>query len=74
MAEFKWHKMADERPTNEMGKYLLIGKRGGMYLANGFHVWEYSQRKSFYIPNNRSGYMDFDKIKAWAEIPEYVTE
>lgn len=71
MAEFKWHAMVDERPINENARYLLVGKRGGMYLANGFHVWEHSGRKSFYIPNNRGGYMDFDKIMAWAEVPPY---
>lgn len=66
-----WHRMADVQPTDENGKYLLLGKRGAMYLANGFHVWEHSGRKSFYIPNNRSGYVDFDKVKAWAEVPPY---
>lgn len=65
-----WHRMAYEQPTDEKGKYLLLGKRGAMYLANGFHTWEHSQRKSFYIPNNRSGYVDFDKIYAWAVVPE----
>lgn len=66
-----WHMMADEQPTDEKGKYLLLGKRGAMYMANGFHTWEYSQRKSFYIPNNRSSYVDFDKVVAWALIPEF---
>lgn len=47
MAEFKWHKMADEEPTDERGKYLLLGKRGAMYLANGFHTWEHSERINF---------------------------
>lgn len=66
-----WHKMADEQPKDENGKYLLLGKRGAMYLANGFHVWEHSGSKSFYIPNRRSAYLDFDKVKAWAEVPPY---
>ena len=65
-----WHRMADEEPNDEKGRYLLLGKRGGMYLANGFHVWEHSGRRSFYIPNNRSGYVDFDKVEAWAVVPE----
>lgn len=64
-----WHGMADEQPTDERGKYILLGKRGAMYLANGFHTWDHSGRKSFYIPNNRSGYIDFDKVEAWAEVP-----
>ena len=65
-----WHKMADEQPTDEDGKYLLLGKRGAMYFANGFDDWP-SGRNTFYIPNNRSGYVDFDKVEAWAEVPEY---
>ena len=65
-----WHKMADEQPTDEEGKYLLLGKRGAMYFANGFQDW-FSGRKTFYIPNNRSSYVDFDKVEAWAEVPEY---
>ena len=68
---FKWHKMADEQPTDEGGKYLLLGKRGAMYLANGFHAWLNTERNSFYIPNNRSGYLGFDKVEAWAEVPPY---
>lgn len=66
-----WHRMADEEPSDEKGKYLLLGKREAMYLANGFHVWLNMERKSFYIPNNRSGYVDFDKVKAWAVVPPY---
>ena len=69
-----WHRMADEEPSDEKGKYLLLGKRGAMYLANGFRTWEHSQRKSFYIPNNRSGHMDFDKVEAWAVVPEMEVE
>jgi len=65
-----WHMMADEESSDEKGKYLLIGMRGAMYLANGFHTRERSQRKSFYIPNNRRGYMGFDKVEAWAVVPE----
>lgn len=71
MSEFKWHLMSKQQPTDEHATYLLMGKRGAMYLASGFHVWEHSGRKSFYIPNNRSGYMDFDKVRAWSAIPEY---
>lgn len=28
MAEFRWHRMEDEQPTDERGKYLILGKRG----------------------------------------------
>lgn len=65
-----WHRMADEEPSDERGRYLLVGKGGAMYLARGFHTLEHSQRKIFYIPNNRSGYVDSDSVKAWAVVPE----
>ena len=65
-----WHRMADEEPSDERSRYLLIVKFGAMYLASGFHVWEHSGRKSFYILNNRIGYVDFDRVKAWAVVPE----
>ena len=65
-----WHRMADTQPTKESANYLLLGKRGALYVARGFHVWP-NGSKNFYIPNNRGGYVDFETIKAWAEIPEY---
>ena len=68
MAEFKWHKMADERPTNVSVSYLLLGNGGGLYVGR------ISTPTSFHIPNHRDGYMTSNKIKAWAEIPEYVAE
>lgn len=74
MPMLRWHAMADERPQYPNVRYLIIGKRGAMYMADGFIVWKHSGRKSFYIPNNRDVYKDFNKIKAWTEIPEYVAE
>lgn len=65
MAEFEWHKMADERPTNKNARYLLLGNGGGLYVGR------ISTPRSFHIPNHRYGYMMSNKIKAWAEIPEY---
>lgn len=68
MAEFKWHKMAYERPTNESARYLLLGNGGGLYVGR------ISTPKSFHIPNHRYGHMMSSQLKAWAEIPEYVAE
>ena len=63
--------MTDERPTDEGSAYLLLGNGGGMYVgristlicANGSTV--------FRIPNNRSGYIGSESVKAWAEIPPF---
>lgn len=71
MAEFKWHKMADERPTDEGARYLLLGNGGGLYVGTISTLRCANGSTSFHIPNNRKGFMVSSKIKAWAEIPEY---
>lgn len=70
---FEWHDMADEQPTEERANYVVLGNRGGMYLASSFHVTS-GGKGMFYVPNNRSGYVGFDKVKAWALVPEYREE
>ena len=71
MSDFTWHLMADEQPADNNASYVIVGKRGAMYLAGHIIEWA-SGSRSFYIQNNRSNYMDFDKVKAWAEIPPLV--
>lgn len=74
MAEFEWHAMADERPTNKNARYLLLGNGGGLYVGRISTLRCYDGSMSFHIPNHRDGYMVSNKIKAWAEIPEYEGE
>lgn len=69
MSDFTWHKMADEQPTNSNVTYVIVGKRGAMYLAS-LYVWQ-SGALEFYIKNNRDPWMKFDKVEAWAEIPPF---
>lgn len=61
-----WHEMTKEQPTDNDVRYLLMGNGGGLYVgylrANG---------KLFYIPNNRSSYLEIKSVKAWAVIPEF---
>lgn len=71
MSEFKWHAMADERPTNEDARYLLLGNGGGLYVGRISTLRCYNGLTSFHIPNHRAGFMVSSKIRAWAEIPEY---
>lgn len=80
--EFKWHLMADEKPKEGKGRYILMGHRGALYYADrydvgsggsDFHVqnnrWGWSGGSNFHVPNNRWGYMGAESVKAWAEIP-----
>lgn len=71
MSEFKWHRMADERPTNKSARYLLLGNGGGLYVGRISTLRCYDGSMSFHIPNHRDGYMTSSKIKVWTEIPEY---
>lgn len=68
--EFRWHKMADERPTDEDGTYLLLGNGGGMYVAR-IRLICADGSTLFRIPNNRSGQIVSKSIKAWAEVPPF---
>lgn len=70
ITNFQWHLMAEEQPTDEDASYVIVGKRGAMYLAGHMDAFP-SGRRYFYIQNNRNNFMEFDKVKAWAEIPPF---
>ena len=69
MSEFKWHMMAEEMPEKGKKDYLVIGLKGGLYLAPRFEgygergddVWFRDTRGNFHYP---------DKVLAWAEVPK----
>ena len=67
--EFRWHLMADKRPTNEDARYLLMGNGGGMYVGTIGTLMCADGSMTFNIPNHRGGHMNSRSIKAWAEIP-----
>lgn len=69
--EFRWHRMVDERPTDEDGTYLLLGNGGGMYVARISTLICADGSTMFRIPNNRSGHIGSRSIKAWAEVPTF---
>lgn len=72
MSEFKWHKPEDELPEFGEGDYLLMGKRGALYVACEFQPYSFdSEQAYFYVQNNRYQFLDVKKVKAWAEIPKY---
>lgn len=69
MSEFKWHMMAEEMPEKGKKDYLVIGLKGGLYLAPRFEgygergdgVWFRDTRGNLHYP---------DKVLAWAEVPK----
>ena len=69
MNEFRWHIMADEMPEKGKKDYLVMGVKGGLYLAPRFEgygergddVWFRDTRGNFHYP---------DKVLAWAEVPK----
>lgn len=69
-ADFTWHLMADELPNNENARYIILGRRGVLYIAFGFQYWN-DGSACFFVGEERYGYLDFDKVRAWAEIPPY---
>ena len=69
MSEFKWHLMADECPPTGYGHYIIMGHRGGMYIADNFETAPYSDYRCFHVPNVRGNYKYDHEVKAWAEIP-----
>lgn len=69
MSEFKWHMMAEEMPEKGKKDYLVMGLKGGLYLAPRFEgygergddVWFRDTRGNLHYP---------DKVLAWAEVPK----
>ena len=68
MAKFKWHAMADEYPEDFDAQYLLLGKDGMLYMSTLEIHGDYYLFRSYY---NHYYYINSEKIKAWAKIPEY---
>lgn len=72
MSKFEWHAAADGVPEAGDGRWLLLGNRGGLYVATKcIYGFRGPLNAVFYVPNRRDNYMDVDAVKAWAEIPPY---
>ena len=69
MSEFKWHMMAEKMPEKGKKDYLVMGLKGGLYLAPRFEgygergddVWFRDTRGKLHYP---------DEVLAWAEVPK----
>lgn len=65
MSEFRWHMMADERPGRDRGNYVVLGVRGGVYLAREYIDESWGR----YFREGHGHHIDADKVLAWAEVP-----
>jgi len=68
MAKFKWHVMTDEYPVDFDAQYLLLGEDGKLYVSV---LESFNDCYLFRSHYNHYWYMNSEKIKAWAKIPEY---
>lgn len=71
MSEFKWHLMSEEAPPTGYGHYIIMGQRGGLYIADNFESASYTDYRCFHVPNVRGNYKYDHEVKAWAEIPSF---
>ena len=70
MAEFKWHLMADEVPEYGMKDYLVMGPKGGLKIARGYHEgFNGPLGAHFHRNKNGFGIIADEEAYAWAEIP-----
>lgn len=68
MSNFTWHDMADERPEIGNNDYIVLGIKGGLYLAKRF---EGISDSDVWFRDTRGNHLEPDKVLAWAEVPPY---
>lgn len=65
MSEFKWHLMLNERPERGKNDYIVMGVKGGLYLAPRFEGYDDKE----WFRDTRGNHHYPSKVLAWAEIP-----
>lgn len=68
MSEFKWHLMVDERPERGKNDYIIMGIRGGLYLAPRFEGYGDTE-DTVWFRDTRGNHHHPSQVLAWAEIP-----
>lgn len=68
MSEFVWHDMMDEHPKIGKNDYLVLGVRGGLYLAKRFAE---GYDGKHYFRDTRGNNLYQEQVLAWAEVPPY---
>lgn len=75
MAELKWHDMADEQPTDEDARYLLL-MNAERYAPMSMYVgsilrYSFDGSISVHVFHGKQTWMRLEDFEAWAKIPEY---
>lgn len=65
VTEFEWYPMAEASPEDERGPYLVMGVKGGIYLAPRYE----GCRDKSWFRDTRGKHIYTDSVLAWAEIP-----
>ena len=70
MAEFKWHLMDEEMPEYGVKDYLVMGPKGSLRVARGFHQGHLGPLGAYFHGSSIWSYIiEADEVYAWAEIP-----
>lgn len=70
MSCFKW-RTADEEPPDGKGRYIVIGKKGGIYLAYRYARINVGDSDLSWFVVNGGRHLYKGDFKAWAEVPEF---
>jgi hypothetical protein len=63
----EWNMMRDSEPQPGEGRFLVMGVKGGLYIAK-----EYMDDSIFFgrcFRTYNGNYVEADKVVAWAEVP-----
>jgi len=67
MVGFTWHDMTDDRPARGVGNFLVLGVKGGLYLARRFEGYG----NEVWFRDTRGNHLYPEQVKAWAQVPPY---
>lgn len=68
VSEFKWHLMVDGWPEKGKNDYIIMGIKGGLYLAPRFEGYGDTE-DTVWFRDTRGNHHHPSQVLAWAEIP-----
>ena len=68
MSDFTWHLMADGWPKKGKNDYIIMGIKGGLYLAPRFECYGDTE-DTVWFRDTRGNHHHPAQVLAWAEIP-----
>lgn len=68
MSEFTWHLMVSEWPEKGKGHFIVMGAKGGLYLAPRFEGYGDTEDKAWFR-DTRGRHHHPSQVLAWAVVP-----